>query len=182
MKKRKLVLYSAVSLDGYIAGPDGDIDWLNESRFTPEGEDYGYENFYATIGATIMGHNTFRKIQLLTEEFPYARTANYVLSKQQGEILEPAVELVTREANQFVLDLKQEDGKDIWLVGGGQINTLMAKHNLIDEMILTYIPLILGSGISLFDGEMPMQGFMLHETRTFFNGIIQSTYRKMPGH
>ena len=177
MKKRKLILYTAVSLDGYIAGPEGDIDWLNESRFTSEGEDYGYENFYASVDTTIMGHNTFRKVQMLADVFPYERTSNYVLSKHTDELLEPKVELVTRDAHKFVLDLKHEDGKNIWLVGGGQINTLMAKHKLIDEMILTYIPVVLGNGISLFEGEMDMQDFMLHESRTYFNGIIQNTYR-----
>jgi dihydrofolate reductase len=167
---RKLILYSAASLDGYIAGPNHEIDWL----FTAG--DYGYASFYDSIDTTVSGYNTY-KLTLTFDSFPYPDKKNFVFSSHHGHQEETPVNFITGDPAEFVKDLKSKPGKDIWLVGGGQINTLMLNARLIDELIISIHPLILGKGIPLFAGSPGKCGFLLAGTKSYPAGLLQVTYK-----
>jgi dihydrofolate reductase len=155
---RRLKLYIAASLDGYIAGPNGEIDWLEGSGEARESatatvveadEDYGYHEIYESIDTTLMGNSTY-PVTLTVDEFPYLNTTNYVFTRGTPPPDTDYVQFVSGDIGSFVRSLKQQPGKDIWLVGGGQINTIMLNEDLIDDIILTSFPLVLGGGIPLF--------------------------------
>ena len=165
---RKLKLYIAASLDGYIAGPDGEIDWLEAGGDL----DYGYEEFYTSIDTTIMGHSTY-KLTLTVPRFPYPDKTNYVFTRGTPLPDTSNVRFVSGDIVAFVRSLKQESGKDIWLVGGGQVNTVMLNAGLVDEMILTIFPLAIGEGIPLFAPGATRSLFKTVSCEAYETGLIQ---------
>jgi len=174
---RKIILYSAISLDFKIARLDGGIDWLETPETIP-GEDYGYKGFNESIDTTLMGNNTYRQILGFDVPFPYPDKTNYVFSKSGSNKNTEFVELISGEIIHFTRQLKNQTGKDIWLIGGGQINTLLLSHQLIDQMILTIIPATIGDGIPLFHPSAGDTHFTLEDSKTYKNGIIQLIYNK----
>ena len=172
---RNIKLYSAVSLDGYIAREDGNVDWLSYPQFEIKGSDYGYGNFYKDIDTTLMGYKTFEFVLNYDGPFPYPNKKNYVFTRQKRDPYKE-VEFIQDDIVSFCQDLKAMEGGSIWLVGGGQINSLLIKNNLVDEIMLTVFPLILGSGIPLFPGDLPETGLSLTDTISYKNGIVQLHY------
>ncbi|MER2999560.1 dihydrofolate reductase family protein [Pontibacter populi] len=169
---RKLILYIAASLDGYIARTDGSFDWLEHEAFALEGEDYGYSDFMQTIDTTLMGHSTYKAILGMDMPFPYTDKTNYVFSRSSHEDTEQ-VQYVNDDPITFVKQLQQQPGKDIWLIGGGQLNTLFFNAGMIDEIILTYVPFVLGKGIPLFAPIATEQRLQVTETQNYKNGFVQ---------
>ncbi|MDF3054367.1 MAG: bifunctional deaminase-reductase protein [Gammaproteobacteria bacterium] len=170
---RRIVLSIATSIDGYIARTDGRLDWL----FTDH--DYGHRVFYDSIDATLMGHNTYR--QLLTQgHFPYAEKRNYVFAKGHAARLSN-VTIIKSNAIEFIRQLKAQPGKDIWLVGGCQLNDLLLTHDLIDKVILSIHPLILGQGIPLFSEGLNELKLALLNTQAWENGLVQLTLERNNG-
>ncbi|MBN1952407.1 MAG: dihydrofolate reductase [Bacteroidales bacterium] len=167
---RKIVLFVATSIDGFIAGKEGDTSWL----FT-EG-DFGYQAFYNSIDTTLMGFNTYEFISRF-EEFPYLGKKNYVFTRKKREVGNHPVEFVFGDVVGFTRELKEKPGKNIWLVGGGQINSLLLNANLIDQMIISIHPTALGDGIKLFRNESPKHfNFRLSKHEVFERGLVQLTY------
>ncbi|WP_080236486.1 dihydrofolate reductase family protein [Spirosoma rigui] len=172
---RKLSLYIATSLDGFIARSDGRVDWLDA---VPNADqlDYGYGAFIASIDTTLMGNTTYQTVLDFGGEFPYQDQTNYVFSRS-AQANAPYVQHVSEDPANFVRQLKQTDGRGIWLVGGGQLNTVLLNAGLIDELIITVAPIILGTGIPLF-GPTPIETACVRtRTESFETGFVQSTYR-----
>ena len=167
---RHIVLFIASSIGGYIARLAGSIDWL----FTDE--DYGYSEFYDSIDTTLMGKRTYKDV-LSFGEFPYPDKTNYVFTRREGMMDTENVQFITGSIPAFVRQLKKEDGKDIWLVGGGQINTILLSTGLIDRMILSVHPVILGQGIPLFGGIPAETHFKLERSQVFPSGLVQLSYK-----
>lgn len=171
---RKVILSLAMSLDGYIAKPDGDVEWLKK---VPNREklDYGFGEFYKTIDTTIMGHNTYREILGFGIPFPFPDKKNYVLTKS----LKPDTEFVSfvSDIEPVVEKLKKDQGKDVWLIGGGQINTILLNRNLVDELLIRIVPMVIGEGLPLFAHKVRETLFELVKTDTFSTGVVQMTYR-----
>lgn len=174
-----VVLYIAQSLDGYIADADGGIDWLTVF----EG-DYGYEAFMERIGALVMGGSTYRDV-LNMGEWPYGSLPTVVMTRQGKLDVPPGADVRFCEGEQVapILDeLRQATDKDIWLEGGGEIIVLFRREGLIDEVIVSIIPVMLGSGIPLFlpvdvaDGQAERQ-LKLVSTEAYPDGIVQLHYR-----
>ncbi len=165
---RNLKLYSAMSLDGYIAGPNGELDWLEAAGDL----DYGYDDFYASIDTTLMGNATYQ-VTLTVDTFPYPEKTNYVFTRSTPSPDTPHVRFISGDIAGFVGALKDEPDKDIWLVGGGQINTIMLNAGLIDELILTVFPVVLGRGIPLFAPGSTRSGFRTVGCETYATGLIQ---------
>ena len=132
---KKIKAYLAISLNGKISRANGEVDWL-DALPNPEKLDYGYYDFYATIDTTIQGYNTYTQVMNWNIDFPYADKKNYVLTRKQGLAPTEQVEFISENHIDFLKKLKQQEGKDIWLIGGGQVNTMLLNENLIDEIIL----------------------------------------------
>ncbi|MCC9137058.1 dihydrofolate reductase family protein [Pontibacter silvestris] len=174
---RKIVLYIAASLDGYIARSNGNIDWLHDEKYTIPDEDFGYSAFMKTIDTTLMGHSTYKEILSFDAPFPYLDTKNFVFSRSLKQNTED-VEFINNDAAEFIKQLKQQPGKDIWLIGGGQLNTLVLNTGLLDKIILTYIPIVLGEGIPIFTKGTKEQKLKLKqlESKQYSNGFVQAVY------
>jgi dihydrofolate reductase len=174
---KKIKLYITASLDGYIARHDGDLDWLMEFP-NPSKEDYGYKEFFASIDTVIMGGRTYRDIMCMDVVWPYKDKATYIITRNPV-IERDNVNFITENIIETISQLRKEEGKDIWLVGGGELTTILLNQNLVDEMIITYIPVILGNGISLFPNNPKESKWSLSDSQTFENGINKITYRRI---
>ena len=172
---RKISLYIASSLDGYIARPDGDIKWLEEFP-NPDNNDFGYHEFLKGVDTTIMGGATYRQV-LTFGEWPYPDKDNFVFTKQLG-LEDSNVSFVNDDIVSFAKELRKRKGEKIWLIGGGQINSIFLKNDLVDEMILTIVPIVLGDGIPLFAKDEINKTLRLEKTHAYPNGMVQLTYAK----
>lgn len=143
--KRNLVLFIASSLDGYIATKDESLEWL----FDVEGEgDNGFSEFYDTVDTVLLGKRTYDWLMKQDiEEFPYKNKACYVFTRSSIEDTAD-ITFVNDDITQFVDKLKSTVGKNIWIVGGRQL--LHSFIPLVDEIIITVAPKIIGSGVPLF--------------------------------
>lgn len=165
---RKVKLYIAASLDGKIARKNGSVDWLPDD---PVEEDYGYPAFYDSIDTTLMGYKTY-ETALSFGEWHYKDKVNYIFSRDPHKSLIPEAQLVNENPVDFVTKFKQTVGKDIWLIGGGEIITLLHNAELIDEYIIAFIPVILGEGIELFPNITKQQNLQLTKHQAYSNGIV----------
>lgn len=147
LSKRKLVLYIATSLDGYIATEDDSLEWL----FKTEGEgDNGYSEFYNTVDTILIGRRTYDWIiEQEKGNFPYKNKKCYVFSKTESGKNEN-VEFINEDVVEFTNKIKRLDGGNIWLVGGGNLLHSFIKERLVDEFIITIAPTLIGHGIELF--------------------------------
>ncbi|MGF9699381.1 dihydrofolate reductase family protein [Paenibacillus sp. MABNR03] len=149
----KVVLYIAMSLDGYIARRDGSVDWLFDVE--GDGGDNGYAAFYQTIGTVVMGRTTYEEVLTLSEDFPYADRPTYVLSRSEQPPA-PHVQFTTESVETLIPRLKQASDDDLWIVGGGLLVQAVLEKQLLDEIEVAIIPKILGEGIPLFPtGTVP---------------------------
>jgi len=147
MSQRKLVLYIAASLDGYIATEEHSLDWL----FAVEGEgDNGYSVFFESVDTILIGRITYDWIMEHEKgNFPYKGKECYVFTRTMKDDNEH-VKFISEDVIQFSKDLKDKSGKSIWLVGGGDLLSTFIKEKLVDEIIVTIAPVLLGKGIPLF--------------------------------
>lgn len=148
MLDRKVVVYIAMSLDGYIARENGEIDWLLENSPSDPAE-YDYPEFYKTIDTVIMGKATYDQLPELTETFPYKGKKCYVFSRTASG-RDEYVEYVSGDIGAFVEALKGSPGKNIWLVGGSELIEGFMEAGVVDEFMISVIPVLIGRGIPLF--------------------------------
>lgn len=173
---RKVILYTAASLDGKIARLNGAVDWL-DALPNPSGTDHRYSDLTKRIDTTLMGFKTFEVVLGLKEGFPYGAFENFVFTRQDRPE-SPFVKFVNSDPAQFVRDLKVKEGKDIWLIGGGEMNALLLKEDLIDEIQLALIPIVLGPGIPLFPDSTPETSLHLVSSEAFDTGVVLCTYAR----
>lgn len=171
---RKVILYIAMSLDGYIARKNGNIDWLDGDG-SESNSDFGYEEFYSSIDTVIMGRKTYDQI-LTLGEYPYKGTKGYVYTSKERTENENVV-FTDENVEELLTKLRNEDGKDIWLIGGAGVIDDFIKKDLIDEYFITIIPCILGEGISLFKEYNPEVKLKLLKNETV-NGMVMLHYTK----
>jgi dihydrofolate reductase len=171
---RKLILYSAVSLDGFIARLDGEIDWLFQGQ---EGQDYGYNAFSQSVDTVIMGGKTFRQVLGFGDPFPYEDKNCYVYTRDVSLSFESAI-FIHHDLIEHTKKLKSQEGKNIWLIGGGQINTLHLNAGLVDEIQLFIHPVILGHGIRLFENEVIENWLVPKDVEEYSDGMIRITYHR----
>ena len=175
---RNVILYIAVSLDGFIAETDGGIDFLTVEAEQPE-EDNSYEELLQRIDTVVIGRTTYDQVvnELSPERYPYEDKQSYVLTHQvQPE--SPGLIFTSEQPERLIQRLKEEEGQDIWIVGGGQIISPLINHNLIDEYVITTIPTILGSGIPLF--QSIEHSVSLKSVDAYCkNGMVTSLYTKI---
>ncbi|TSB47914.1 dihydrofolate reductase family protein [Alkalicoccobacillus porphyridii] len=174
MTNRKLTLFIAASLDGYIATKEDSLEWL----FAVEGEgDNGYSAFYEMIDTVLLGKRTYQWLLDFESEdfpFPYKDKACYVFTNSNLPAHEHAT-FIDDDVTSFLQELKQKPGKNIWLVGGGDLIHSFYEKDLIDEIIVTVSPVLLGNGIPLFKESNHSLNLTLKQTQTF-NQFVELHY------
>ena len=172
-------VYIATSLDGYIAGQKGEIDWLDSfpDPDTPE-SDFGYGEFINRVDALLMGKNTFDKV-LTFGEWPYEKRV-FVLSHSLKEVpahLTGKVQIVSGEIEEVLQDLSDQGYKDLYIDGGKVIRDFLRK-DLIEEMYITRLPILLGQGIPLFGKMNNPVRFNKVESIVLNKYLVMSRYAK----
>ncbi len=169
---RKLYLYIAMSLDGYIAKADDNIDFLTLVE-TPN-EDFGYHDFLQNIDTVIWGRKTFDKVLTIGEQYLHRDKKVYVISKSRTGTHDHVV--FHSDVVQLVTELKQQEGKTIYCDGGAEIVTELLRHKLFDRIIVSVIPHLLGDGIRLFKDGRPEQYLQFKQSQSFPSGLVQLWY------
>ncbi|MCL6752898.1 dihydrofolate reductase family protein [Nostoc sp. CCCryo 231-06] len=171
----KITLYIAASLDGYIARSDGGIDWL--SILDIEGEDYGYTDFYESIDAIMLGSKTYQ-VGLGFDKWPYPDKKSFVFTHRHLQSDRQDVVFVSDPVKPALANIKAQGYENIWLVGGGALINSFLQHSLIDEYIISTIPIILGGGIQLFPPPSPKEKLELINSKQYSSGLLQAHYRR----
>src|SRR5690242_8231214 len=172
---RKVIVHIGTSADGYIARPDGDLDWLT-SRPAPHGF-YGMNAFMKTIDATIFGRKTYDASLQLGATFD-ATNKTYVFSRHARPGDAPlGVEFVNEPVAPFVRRLREQPGKDIWLMGGGELIASFLDAEAIDEFVVSVVPVFIGDGIPLIARRHRHVPLRLLSTERFEDGLVQLQYR-----
>ena len=170
---RKVVLGLGISIDGYIARLNGDVDFL----FMPK--DYSMADFFASIDTEIMGRKTLDVARKMGGSFGGSKIAAYVFSRSQPPGRRDGLTFVNQSPAAFVGELRKQKGKDIWLMGGGELAREFLKADLVDELYIGIVPTLLGEGIPLFPSGFPQREFALIENKTFSRGMIALKYRRV---
>lgn len=168
--KRKVILFIAASLDGYIAKTDGDISFL--SVVEQPGEDYGYSAFLESVDTVILGRKTYDKIRSMFGELAYGERNVFILTRSP----QPATDKVTFYSGSLadlLSNLKSTGGKNIFCDGGAETVHRFLQEDLFDEIIVSFIPVLLGDGIRLFNEGFPEKKLQLIETKSFEKGLVQ---------
>jgi dihydrofolate reductase len=165
---RKIILNVAVSLDGHIEGPNGEYDWC----FTDS--DYGMTEFLQNTDAIFFGRKSY-ELFMASFSHMWNDRKHYVFSRTLRSLPTEAV-LINDDIETEVLELKKKEGKDIWLFGGASLTTSLLNKNLIDELILSIHPVILGSGKALFTGIEKRTWLKLTDSKTYESGLVQNHY------
>ena len=149
MGNRRITLYIAERLNGYIATPEHNLDWL----LSTEGEgDNGFKAYYDSIDTILLGRVTYDWIMEHESEFPYKGKKCYVFSRSRHENTE-YVHFINEEPGEFCKNLKEGEGGKIWLVGGAVLNACLLHNKLVDEVVISIAPVLLGQGIPLLAKE-----------------------------
>lgn len=169
----KFILYIATTLDGYIASLDGSIEWL--ISFETNG-DNGYTKFYRTVDALIMGSTTYEQI-VGFGDWVYSGKLTYVLTSRNLTSDRSDVVFIKGGIEAVLQALQHKNYGRIWVVGGGKVASSFMAQELIDEFILTVMPIILGKGISLYQ-SVPEQKLKLIGTTSYKSGAVELHYQK----
>jgi len=174
-QERKVILFIAMSLDGYIATPDNGLEFL--SLVEEEGQDYSYADFVNSVDTVIVGRKSYEKVLSMDMEYPLMDKNVFIITRTPKPSLGSA-NFYSGDLKELVLDLKGKEGKSIYVDGGAEIVNEMLLENLIDEFYISIIPALLGSGISLFNNNRPGQTLKLISAKTFNKGLVQLHYVK----
>ncbi|HZR58996.1 MAG TPA: dihydrofolate reductase family protein [Terriglobales bacterium] len=180
--RRKIIVEIAISTDGYIARRDGDVSWLDSPRLRGH---YGMGAFMKSIDTILWGRKTYTKgIEMGMKAGGFGpKIKNYVFSRQPHGTLLPGFELVREPARPFAQRLRAQPGKNIWMMGGGEIIASFLDEEEIDEFSLHVIPVLIGDGIPLIKPQHRSIPLKLLLTKKFSDGVVHLQYRvlKNPG-
>jgi len=173
---RNVILALGVSLDGYIARPDGTFDFL----FMPK--DFSMADFFASVDTAIMGRKSYEVTKAMgpppdTGKGP--KITNYVFSRSLPRGEREGFIFVNQSPESLMKTIREKEGKDIWLMGGGQIARDFLAADLVDEIHLGVVPLLLGSGLPAFPTGFPQRNFELIENKTYSQGLVSIKYKRL---
>lgn len=166
---RRVRLFIATSLDGYIAGPNESLDWL----FTDE--DYGYDAFIEGVDVLAMGRKTFENV-LQLGEWPYDGKRTFVFSRSANPPLDPRVTYTSLSPAEWLTQRSAEAGQDLWVVGGGELIGAFLDAFLVDEITVAMHPVVLGGGIPFIPAGTHRHALRLVSQRAWPSGLVQLTY------
>jgi len=177
--RRKIIVYIATSADGYIARPDGDVEWLNRR---PRTVDYGMRAFYPTIDTILWGRKTYDwvldyyKERGRKGEMFDTKIANYVFSRKPPKRQTPGVEFVSEPVKAFAQRLRATPGKHIWMMGGGELIGSFLDAGEIDEFDIHIIPTLIGEGIPLVTPRHRDVPLRLLSAKKYPDGVVRLHY------
>jgi dihydrofolate reductase len=165
-----VVAYLAISIDGFIAGSDGAVTFLDDFG----SEEFGFHDFISDIGATVMGSTTYE--QVLGFGWPYGETPTLVLTSRELEVADGAtVTFSSERTGEAIRSFARETDKRVWIIGGGKVVTAALQSGVVDTLELYIMPVALGQGVPLF--TEPCEGpLTLIETKAFSNGVVKLVY------
>ena len=174
---RKLSLFIATSLDGYIAKPNDDLSFLK--LVEKEGEDYGYADFTATIDTLILGRKTYDYVlrEIGSSHYDNAQRDVYVITRTERPKVGRTT-FYTGNLTELVQRLNSVSGKNIYCDGGAEIVNELLKNDLLDELIISIVPVLVGNGTRLFKDGRPEQQLELVNAKTFDTGLTQLHYKR----
>ncbi len=176
--RRKIIVYIATSADGYIARPDGDVEWLTRRPRL----DYGMGAFYRTIDTILWGRKTYdwsleyQKKKDIKEGIFDKKVANYVFSRKPPKRAAPGVEFVSEPVKAFARRLRAIPGKHIWMMGGGGLIASFLDAGEIDEFDIHVIPTFIGEGIPLVAPRHRDVSLHLRSARKYPDGVVRLRY------
>ena len=175
---RKTSLFIAMSLDGYIAKPNDDLSFLK--LVEKEGEDYGYAEFTEQIDTIIIGRRTYDYVinEIGPSHYDNGKRDVYVITRTERPQV-GRTSFYTGNIADLVEQLKSEKGKNIYCDGGAEIINELLKHDLIDEFVISVIPVLLGNGTRLFKDGRPEQAIEFQTAKTFDTGLTQLHYKRI---
>ena len=174
-KRRNVIVHIGTSADGYIARPDGDLDWLT-SRPKPQGF-YGMGDFMKSVDTKLLGRKTYEWSLHMGAKFD-SGDRTIVFSRHAAPADAPSgVEFVNGGIRSFVSRLREQPGKDIWLMGGGEHIASFLDEHAIDEFIITVAPVFIGDGIPLIARRHRHVPLDLRSVERFKDGVVQLQYR-----
>jgi dihydrofolate reductase len=177
--QRKIIVYIATSADGYIARPDGDVEWLNRR---PHTVDYGMRAFYPTIDTILWGRKTYdwaldySKKSGSSDGMFDTKLTNYVFSTKPPKRETPGVEFVSAPVKAFARRLRAKPGKHIWMMGGGELIASFLDAGEIDEFDIHVIPTFIGEGIPLVAPRHRDVPLRLRSARKYPDGVVRLRY------
>ncbi len=174
---RTLSIFIASSLDGYIAQANDDLSFLK--LVEKEGEDYGYAHFTSTIDTIILGRKTYDWVlkEIGSSHYDNGDRKVYVITRTTKPDAGKTT-FYTGNLSDLIVQLKSENGKNIYCDGGAEIINELLKNDLIDEYIISIIPILLGGGVRLFKDKRPEQQIELIHTKQFETGLVQLHYKR----
>lgn len=174
---RKIKLFIASSLDGYIAQPNDDLSFLN--LVEKEGEDYGYAEFTSTIDTIIIGRKTYDYVvkEIGASHYDNGKRDVYVITSIERPD-NGRIKFHSGNLSALVTKLKSQEGKDIYCDGGAQVIHELLKNDLIDEITISIVPILVGNGIRLFKDGSPEQLLEFVNAKTFESGLVQLSYKR----
>ena len=173
------IVYIATTLEGYITRPEGELDWLIDPDFVDEGEDYGFTKLLDSVSCVVMGRHTFESL-MNAHEWPCGNKRLVVMTQSMSELPEhtpETVELFAGEPAELVNKLALEGESKVFLDGGQLIRSFNAK-GLVDRLILTRVPVLIGSGVPLFGALKTDIKWKHIRTQSYKSGLVQSEYIK----
>jgi dihydrofolate reductase len=174
-KRRNVIAHIATSADGYIARPDGDLQWLT-SRPAPDGF-YGMNDFMRSVDTKLLGRKTYEVSLRMGATFD-SGSRTIVFSRHAPPADAPTgVEFVNGAIGPFLSRLREHPGKDIWLMGGGELIASFLDEQAIDEFVISVAPVFIGDGIPLIARRHRHVPLNLHAVERFEDGLVQLRYR-----
>lgn len=174
---KKVHVFIAMSLDGYIADRNGKVEWL-QGQQENQNDMQSYEQFIQCIDTVIMGWTTYHQIvsELMEDTWCYKGLTTYVLTHREMQDCED-IHFVHEDAAALVKRLKKQTGNDIWICGGANVIEQLRKADMIDRYHISILPILLGEGISLFSPIANSQPLQLIDTFSY-NGIVDVIYER----
>jgi dihydrofolate reductase len=181
MRARKIIVYIATSADGYIARPDGDVEWLNR---LPHKFDYGMRAFYRSIDTILWGRKTYDWLLAYEKKTGAARgsmfdkkVANYIFSRKPPKNAVPGTAFVSEAVKTFARRIRAKPGKHIWMMGGGGLIASFLDAGEIDEFDIHVMPVLIGKGIPLVAPRHRDIALRLHSSKKYPDGVVRLRYQ-----
>jgi dihydrofolate reductase len=173
-----VILYIAQTIDGFIASSEGGVEFLD--AFQDPKQDYGYRSFLSSVGVILMGSNSYELVKTFGD-WEYKNNRSIVFTKQSIQADEiNKIQFTNADPVDVVSKLKEGESKNIWLMGGAKLLQSFLQKKIVDKMVITTVPVVLGSGIPLFlPTKKKSHSWKLDTLKKYPNGVIQSIYSKV---